>query len=222
MANKIKLLVVEDELALAQTLEEGLVAHGFEVFTAASADSAWQAVWQHPVDVIVLDVMLPEGKEAGFVFAEQLREAKFRQPVLFLTARETLLDRVRGLEYGDDYLAKPFALAELVARLKALYRRGEVRPRCIKWQDTVLLPEEQQVRVQDVPVKLTAKEYEILELLMINPGRVFSREEILDRVWGFDYESPSNLIDVYMKNLRAKVAEEIIETVRGKGYRHLG
>lgn len=215
----MQLLIVEDDQSLADTLFESLSAYGFEPLCTHSADEAWAALWQHPFDLIALDVMLPEGDDAGFRLAEQLREAGFRQPILFLTARETLPDRVRGLEFGDDYLAKPFAMLELVARLKALHRRGETRPRQVIWAEVLLLPDERQVRQHGVPVRLTAKEYEVLELLMLNPGRVFSREDILERIWGLDYESNSNLVDVYIKNLRAKLNEGLIETIRGMGYR---
>lgn len=216
----MRVLVVEDEKALADTLHDSLRAHGFEVESVSSATEAWERLWAQPFDLVVLDVMLPEGDEAGFETAAEMRDAGFRQPILFLTARETLPDRVRGLEFGDDYLAKPFALAELVARLRALYRRGEVRARRVVWGEVVLLPEERQVRLGDAPVRLTAKEYEVIELLMLNPGRVFTRDEILERIWGLEYETPSNLIDAYVKNLRAKLGDGLIETVRGLGYRH--
>lgn len=218
----MQVLIVEDEHSLAETLRESLAAYGFRPVCAYTADEAWTALWQHPIDLIVLDVMLPEGEEAGFRLAEQLRDADFRQPILFLTARDELPDRVRGLEYGDDYLAKPFALIELVARLKALYRRGESRPRQIEWREVQLFPGDRLVRLRGEPVRLTAKEYEVIELLMLNPGRVFGREEILERIWGLEFESPSNLIDVYVRNLRSKLDEAIIETVRGMGYRFSG
>jgi DNA-binding response OmpR family regulator len=163
--------------------------------------------------------MLPEGEEAGFELARGLREAGFRQPILFLTARESLPDRVRGLEVGDDYLAKPFALAELVARLRALARRGEVRPRVVQAGPLEVALEKREVRYQEQMVRLTAKEYQVLELFVINPGRIFTREEVLERVWGPGFESDSNLIDVYVKNLRKKLYDNVIETVRGLGYR---
>ena len=104
-----------------------------------------------------------------------------------------------ALDRGDDYLPKPFALAELVARIKALYRRGEVRLSQVQWHDVTLLPEEKQVRLGDEAVRLTAKEYEVAELFMLNPGRVFARDEILERVWGLEYEAQSNLGDVYQE-----------------------
>jgi DNA-binding response OmpR family regulator len=218
----MQLLIVEDERSLADTLRESLSAYGFRPLCAYNAEEAWEALWRHPFDLIILDVMLPEGNEAGFRWAKQMREAGFRQPILFLTARDALPDRVRGLAYGDDYLAKPFALIELVARLQALYRRGESRPREVVWHEVVLLPEERQVRLHGDPVRLTAKEFEVIELLMLNPGRVFSRKDVLERIWGLGFDSPSNLVDVYVKNLRSKLGGAIIETVRGVGYRFAG
>lgn len=218
----VRLLVVEDEVSLAQALYESLEAQGFRASVVHSADAAWEALWSTAFDLIVLDVMLPEGDEAGFAFAEALREAGFRQPILFLSARESLDDRVRGLTHGDDYLAKPFAVTELAARLKALYRRGEVRPRSVQWRDWELFIAERQVRHQGELVRLTAKEYEVLELFMLNPGRIFSRADVLERVWGAHFDSPSNLVDVYIKNLRAKITNAVIETVRGLGYRFPG
>lgn len=216
----MRVLIVEDDPSVALALDEGLRAAGFDTVSAGSAEQAWQALWGAPVDLIVLDVMLPEGDEAGFEWAADVRAAEFRQPILFLTARETLPDRVRGLEYGDDYVAKPFALVELVARLKALSRRGEVRPRVVRWRDVTLEPELRSVRRDDALVRLTAKEYEVLELFMLNPGRAFRREEVLDRVWGAGFETPSNLVDVYVKNLRRKLGDDLLMTVRGLGYVH--
>jgi DNA-binding response OmpR family regulator len=218
----VRLLIVEDEPSLAATLEESLRAQEFETYVASDARSAWEVAWARPFDLVLLDVMLPEGDEAGFEWAREFRESGFHQPILFLTAREALPDRVRGLEVGDDYLAKPFALSELVARLKALHRRGEVRARQVVWGDVCLLVEERQVRLHGSPVRLTAKEYEVAELMMLNPGRVFTREEVLERIWGLGYDTPSNLVDVYVKNLRRKLADGLIETVRGVGYRFPG
>jgi DNA-binding response OmpR family regulator len=218
----VRLLIVEDEPSLAATLEESLQAQDFETYVASDARSAWAVAWARPFDLVLLDVMLPEGDEAGFEWAREFRESGFHQPILFLTAREALPDRVRGLEFGDDYLAKPFALSELVARLKALHRRGEVRARQVAWGAVCLLVEERQVRLDGSPVRLTAKEYEVVELMMLNPGRVFTREEVLERIWGLGYDTPSNLVDVYVKNLRRKLADGLIETVRGVGYRFPG
>jgi DNA-binding response OmpR family regulator len=219
---QMRLLIVEDEISIARALCESLGADGFRPVVASSAEAAWTLLWEQPFDLILLDVGLPEGEDAGYRLAQELREASFRQPILFLTAREALPDRVRGLEHGDDYLAKPFALAEVVARLKALYRRGEMRPRGVSWNGVELLSETREVRAQGALLRLTAKEYEVLELFMLNPGRVFSRDEVLERIWGAGFDASSNLVDVYVKNLRAKVASGVVETVRGLGYRFPG
>ena len=218
----IRLLVVEDEPNLAATLREGLRAHGLEPVLAGSAEEAWTALWSGPFDVVVLDVMLPEGRDAGFEIAQEMRESGMGQPILFLTARETLPDRVRGLEVGEDYLPKPFALAELVARIRSLHRRGDVRPESVRWRDIVLTPGTRTIVRSGDLVRLTGKEYEVAELLLLNPGRVFTRAEILERVWGLGFETNSNLLDVYVRNIRAKLGEEIVETVRGVGYRFPG
>jgi len=215
----MRVLIVEDDSAVAATLDDLLRSAGFETAVAASASSAWEALWGQPVDVVVLDVMLPEGAEAGFDWAADIRAADFRQPILFLTARDELLDRVRGLEYGDDYLAKPFAPTEVVARLRALARRGDIRPRQVAIGDVSIEPEFRTVRRAGAVVRLTAKEYEVLELFMLNPGRTYRREEVLDRVWGAGFESPSNLVDVYVLNLRRKLGDGVLATVRGLGYR---
>lgn len=220
--SEMRLLIVEDEVSIASALSQGLGTSGFKPLLVHSATAAWDVLWAQPFDLILLDVMLPEGDEAGFEFAREVRDAGFKQPILFLTARETLPDRVRGLEFGDDYLAKPFALVELIARLKALYRRGEMRPQKVSWGVVELLSETREVRSGGALLRLTAKEYEVLELFMLNPGRIFSRDEVLERVWGAGFDSPSNLIDVYVKNLRAKVASGVVETVRGLGYRFPG
>lgn len=213
------LLLVEDDEALGLALEEALSRFGFEVLWAKSAEQAWEILFSSNPRLLVLDVRLPEGEEAGFELAQALREAGFLQPILFLTAKDGLEDRVRGLEWGEDYLTKPFALPELVARLKALLRRGEVRPKRIEHGDLVLEVEGRRVLKGEKPVSLTAKEYQVLELLLLNKGRLFSKEEILERIWGPGYESEANLVEVYIKNLRKKLGDKVIETVRGLGYR---
>ena len=218
----MNILLVEDDPALAESLSAALSAQGFTTRHAGSAEAAWDSLWRAPIDLIILDVMLPEGPDAGFAWAAAIREADFRQAILFLTARDTLDDRVRGLEHGDDYLMKPFALSELVARINALSRRGELRGKQFVWRTVRFDPERRIVNLADTQVRLTAKEYEVLELFMLNPRRVFRREEVLDRVWGAGFETPSNLVDVYVKNLRRKLGDDIIQTERGLGYRFPG
>jgi len=215
----MRVLLVEDEVNLAAVVRDNLSASGFEPTVAGSVSEAWTAAWETPIDVFIVDLALPEGPDAGFDFARQVRESGFRQPILFLTARDSVPDRVRGLELGDDYLPKPFAFPELVARLRALYRRGDVRPQVVVWRDVELRPDEMQVRLRDAPVKLTRKEYDVLATLMLARGRVFTRPELSERVWGFGADLASNLLDVYVSNLRAKLGDEVIETVRGVGYR---
>lgn len=178
------LLLVEDDEALGLALEEALSRFGFEVLWAKSAEQAWEILFSSNPRLLVLDVRLPEGEEAGFELAQALLEAGFLQPILFLTAKDGLDDRVRGLDWGEDYLTKPFALPELVARLKALLRRGEMRPKRIEHGDLVLEVEGRRVLKGERPVSLTAKEYQVLELLLLNKGRLFSKEEILERIWG--------------------------------------
>lgn len=214
-----RLLLVEDDPELGRVLAQALGEHGFQVVWAASQEEAWEALWSAPFQALVLDVRLPEGEEAGFQLAEALRESGFAQPILFLTARDALDDRLQGLELGEDYLTKPFALPELVARIRALLRRGEVRPRKVELGEVVVEVEARRVLKAGLPVALTAKEYQVLELLALNPGRIFSKEEILERIWGPGYEGGSNLVEVYVKNLRRKLGEGMIETIRGLGYR---
>ena len=215
----MRVLIVEDDVGLALTLRDGLQAQGVTVLLAHDRDDAWETAWREPFDVAALDVMLPGDENAGFALASDLREAGFRQPILFLTARDAVPDRVRGLALGDDYLPKPFAFEELIARLKALYRRGEVRSEVLRWRDVELRAHDQLVLKAGEPVTLTHKEFEVLALLLFNRGRVFTRPEILERVWGLGFEHRSNVLDVYVSNLRAKLGDEVIETVRGVGYR---
>ncbi|MDM7325179.1 MAG: response regulator transcription factor [Thermus sp.] len=217
-----RLLLVEDDPDLGRAVAQALEEFSFQVVWVTSQEEAWEALWEHPFQVLVLDVRLPEGEEAGFRLAQALREAGFAQPILFLTAKDALDDRLRGLDLGEDYLPKPFALPELVARIRALFRRGEVRPRRVEVGDVALEVEARRVFKAGVPVTLTAKEYQVLELLFLSPGRIFSKEEILERIWGPGYEGASNLVEVYVKNLRKKLGEGVIETVRGLGYRVSG
>jgi len=215
----MRVLIVEDDISLAVTLRESLEAQGFSVSLAGDRPTAWEMAWRVPFDVAVLDVMLAAEDDGGFELARDLRDAGFHQPVLFLSARDAVSDRVRGLDVGDDYLSKPFSLDELLARLKALLRRGEVRGSVLRWRDVELWPTERLVKRGGVALKLTNKEFEVLTLLMQHPGRVFTRAEILDRVWGLGFETDSNVLDVYVSNLRGKLGDDVAETVRGVGYR---
>lgn len=213
------LLLLEDDPALGKGLAQALEERGLQVVWVSSLEEAWGEVWEGSFQLFLLDVRLPGGEEAGFRFARSLREAGFSQPILFLTAKDALDDRLQGLEVGEDYLVKPFAFPELLARIRALLRRGEVRPQRREARGVVLEVEARRVLKDGCPVSLTAKEYQVLELLFLNPGRIFTKEEILERIWGLGYEGESNLVEVYVKNLRKKLGEGTIETVRGLGYR---
>jgi DNA-binding response OmpR family regulator len=215
----MRVLIVEDDAALAETLDEALRAQGLKPLVAGDRESAWLLAWREPFDVVVLDVMLPDDDEGGFRLGEDLRAAGFRQPILFLSARDAIPDRVRGLGLGDDYLPKPFALDELLARLKALYRRGDARREVVRWRDVEINVADRLVTRGGAMVRLTNKEFEVLALLVQNPGRAFTRSDIVERVWGLGAEQSSNVLDVYVSTLRAKLGDEIVETVRGVGYR---
>jgi two-component system, OmpR family, response regulator len=219
----MRVLIIEDEAKLARILRRGLRQEGI---AADLADTGEDALWMGTAtdyDAIVLDLMLP-GID-GLEVCERLRAEGVRSPMLILTAKGAVRDRVAGLDRGaDDYLTKPFSYAELLARLRALTRRGPVeRPPELVVGDLVLDPARRQVRRGSVEVPLSAREFALLETLMRHPGRVLSRFELLEHVWDRDYENRSNIVDSYVRFLRRKIdrpfGTDSIETVRGAGYR---
>ena len=219
----MRVLIVEDDLRLAGLLRRGLVKDGLAVdLTSTGEDALWMAA-AHDYDAIVLDVMLP-GID-GFETCRRLRVAGVWTPVLILTARDSVEDRVAGLDTGaDDYLVKPFAFAELLARLRALARRGEPeRPSVLVAGGLRLDPATRQVWRGSVEIALSAKEFALLETFMRRPGEVLSRLHLLEHAWDFAYENRSNVIEVFMRRLRQKLDEPFgtrsLETVRGAGYR---
>jgi two-component system OmpR family response regulator len=220
----VKLLVVEDDIRMGGLLRRGLVQDGWSVDVVGDATDARHAVTSTPYDAVVCDVGLPNG-ESGFDWCRWLRAEGHRTPVLLLTARTGVPDRVLGLDSGaDDYLAKPFAFAELTARLRALLRRGPTeRPVVLSNGQLRLDPAAHEVTWESRPVSLSPKEFALLEYFMRRPGDVLRRTEILDHVWDYSYDGTSNVIDVYIKYLRERLAAvaapELIETVRGVGYR---
>jgi len=223
---RMRVLVVEDEAKLAGLLRRGLEEEGHAVDLARSGDDAlWRAAAAE-YDAVVLDVMLP-GPD-GFEVCRRLRERGVWTPVLMLTARDSVADRVAGLDAGaDDYLAKPFSFAELLARLRALARRGAAeRPAVLEVGDLRLDPAARRVWRGDVEVSLSAKEFGVLETLMRRPGRVLSRHELIEHAWDAAYEHRSNVVDVYVRYLREKIdrpfGRRSLETVRGVGYRLRG
>jgi two-component system OmpR family response regulator len=219
----MRVLIVEDELRMAGLLRRGLVEEGHAADVTSSGEDALWMAQAHDYDAIVLDVMLPG--VTGFETCRRLRNAGAWAPVLMLTARDAVEDRVAGLDVGaDDYLAKPFSFAELLARLRALARRGGVeRPTELTVGDLRLDPASRRVWRGDVEIELSPKEFSLLETFMRRPDEVLSRLQLLEHAWDFAYENRSNVVDVYVRYLREKVdrpfARDTIETVRGVGYR---
>ena len=211
------LLVVEDDPTVLALVSFHLERAGFKIVQAQDARSAWSLV--ESVDLIVLDRMLPD--ESGITFLDRIRRtaAISSLPILMLTARATENDRVEGLESGaDDYMVKPFSVAELVARVRALLRR--TKP--VKNIDVDELHIDYvavQVTFQGIPVSLTRREFELIYFLASHPGRVLSRSELLDRLWEEDFLGTERTVDQHISQLRARLKDELIETVRGRGYR---
>lgn len=247
----MRLLIVEDDPHIAELLQEGLGEDGYACDVATGARQGASLVRLFPYALILLDVMLPEGADAGYELGRELRSEGVQTPILYLTARSNIEERVTGLDAGgDDYLGKPFALRELRARVRALLRRSSGLARNLLrlpngWQidlagRTVWRPLELKpgVNVEDVSpealeaasrqtaaappqvqAELTRREFALLELLALHPGRAFSRQEIIERLWSGESAVEPKVIDVYVSTVRRKTAEELIDTVRGLGYR---
>ena len=217
----VRVLVVDDEPAVRNALERALSLEGYGVELAADGAEALAAIDAAEPDAVVLDVLMPglDGLEA----CRRLRRAGSAVPVLMLTAREAVEDRIAGLDAGaDDYLVKPFALEELFARLRALLRRSSVEGGPLRFADLSLDPATHEVRRGDRPLELTRTEFHLLELFLRNPRQVLARSVIFERVWGYDFGPLSNSLDVYVGYLRRKTEAQgeprLIQTVRGVGY----
>jgi two-component system, OmpR family, response regulator len=219
----VRVLVVEDDVKMAGLLRRGLVEEGHATDIAASGDDALWMAAAVEYDAIVLDVMLPG--DDGFEVCRSLRERGVWSPVLILTARDAVEDRIAGLDAGaDDYLPKPFSFAELLARLRALVRRGAIeRPAVLEVGDLRFDPATCQVWRGEQEIRLSAKELSLLEAFMRRPGQVLSRYQLLEHAWDYGYENRSNVVDVYVRYLREKIdrpfGRDSLETVRGVGYR---
>jgi two-component system, OmpR family, response regulator len=219
----VRVLIVEDDIPLASALRRGLRAEGMVADVAVKGEDALWMVSSAEFDAVVLDVMLP-GID-GFETCRRLRDDGVWTPIIMLTARDSVDDRVQGLDAGaDDYLVKPFSLAELLARLRALARRGPVeRPAVLEVGDLQLDPATREVRRGDTEITLSAKEFALLEAFMRRPGEVLTQLQLLEHAWDYDYENRSNVVEVYVRYLREKVDRPFdvksIETVRGAGYR---
>jgi DNA-binding response OmpR family regulator len=219
----MRILVVEDERKVANFVRQGLEEEGHAVELAADGAAALDlGLAEPPFDLIVLDVMLP--KRDGFAVLRTLREHRVATPVLMLTARDAVGDKVAGLDAGaDDYLAKPFAFEEFLARVRALLRRGtDQRSAVLKLDDLTLDPLQREVKRGARRIMLTPREYALLEYFLRNVGRVLTRPMLAQHVWGLDFDTESNLIDVYVGYLRRKIdgkgERPLVHTVRGVGY----
>ncbi len=217
-----RVLVVDDDPAVTSVLKRGLAYEGFAVDTAASGEEALALARERPPDVVVLDIMMP-GLD-GFEVLRRLRAADPQLPVLMLTARDAPADQVKGLTEGaDDYVVKPFTFEVLVARIRALLRRREAdRPEVLRFQDLVLDTGTRRARRGDREIDLTATEYALLYQFLRHPRRVLPKEFLMKRVWGYDFGGNTNVLEVYVKQLRRKLEANgeprLIHTLRGSGY----
>jgi two-component system response regulator MprA len=215
------ILIVEDDVAILNVLQRSLAFEGYQVDTAEDGVTALKRMQEHHPDLVILDLMLP-GMD-GIEVCRRIRVSD-KIPILMLTARETIKDRVTGLDAGaDDYIVKPFELDELLARVRALLRRClPEKTNEMKFFDLVLSPATRQATRNKRVINLSAKEYDLLELFLRNPRQVLTREVIFDRVWGYDFGGESNVLDVYVRYLRKKLEKpeekKLIHTIRGVGY----
>jgi len=219
----MRILVVEDDKKVAAFLQKGLREEQYAVDVCRNGKDAVYEVQSHPYDVIILDIMLP-GKD-GFTICRELRENNVLTPILMLTAKDSLEDKVIGLSEGaDDYLTKPFSFEELLARIRALLRRSQdYKTGILKVGDLELDPLRRTVQRAGTPITLSGKEYALLEYLLRNKGIILSQSKIIDHVWDRNYDGTSNLINVYINHLREKIDKDaevkLIKTVRGQGYK---
>jgi two-component system, OmpR family, response regulator len=218
----MRVLVVEDEVKIARAIRRGLEHEGYATEVVTTGEDAILRVTEHDYDAVVLDVMIPAPD--GFAVCRQMRAKNRWAPVLMLTARDSVDDRIRGLDAGaDDYLVKPFSFGELLARLRALLRRAPTeRPATLRVGDLALDPSTHVVTRAGRPVELSAREFALLEFLMRRGGQVVTRTAMLEHVWDYRYNGDSNVVDVYIGYLRRKLEEPLgaplIKTIRGVGY----
>jgi two-component system, OmpR family, response regulator QseB len=215
---RVRLLLIEDDEALGEGIHQALAREGYTVDWLKDGSSALHALLSETFDVVVLDLGLP--RMGGLEVLRRLRDSGATVPVLILTARDATEDRIAGLDAGaDDYLIKPFDLAELKARLRALLRRSAGRARVlIEHAGICLDPSTQQVSYHHQPVSLTPKEYQLLHELLSPPGRVMTRDQLIQLLYGWNEEAESNTLEVHIHHLRKKFSSELIRTVRGVGY----
>jgi DNA-binding response OmpR family regulator len=215
----MNILVVEDEPRIAAFIERGLKSEGFAVQVATDGVTGFALACSEDVDLVILDLMLPQ--LSGEQVLIRLRERRPDVPVIVLTARDAVDDRVRNLNAGaDDYVTKPFSFAELTARVHARLRAKDQRSSTeLRVGDVELDLRRRTARLEGREVELTAREFALLETPMRHPGQVLSQVQLMDRVWGYDFDPGSNVVEVYVGYLRRKLRKDLIETVRGSGYR---
>jgi DNA-binding response OmpR family regulator len=221
----MKILIVEDQDRLARFVKQGLIEHSYTVNAVGSCAAARDALCETSYDVIVLDLGLPDGD--GLDLLREWRRAGFNEPVLILSARDTVEDRIKGLDHGaDDYLPKPFSLEELMARIRSLLRRhSTVKETVLEHRGIRLDLLSHTAHLHGVPVELTSREFALLEIFMQNTGRILTRSLITEKIWDAHFDVDTNLLDVYMSRLRAKFdtapGAPMFKTVRGVGYQLL-
>ncbi|MGB9813142.1 MAG: response regulator transcription factor [Thermovenabulum sp.] len=227
MANE-KILVVDDEPNILELIKFNLENNGFKVITACNGERVLEMIKAENLDLILLDVMLP-GVD-GFELCKIIRRKNETSdiPIILITAKSEEIDKILGLEIGaDDYITKPFSVRELIARVKAVLRRADKKDKnekIIKISDIIIDVDKHEVTVKGKKIELTPKEFELLKLFALNPGRVFSRDYLLEKIWGYDYLGDTRTVDVHIRHLRQKIEENsdetnYIETVRGVGYK---
>jgi two-component system, OmpR family, response regulator len=214
-------LVVDDEASITDAVATALRYEGFETREVANGRTAEKAIGEFRPDLILLDVMLPDLD--GFAIARRLREGRHRTPVIFLTAKDASEDKLEGLAIGDDYVTKPFSLAEIVARIRAVLRRTRTGDSAslLRFADLVLDEETREVWRGDELVELTRTEFELLRFFLLNPRRVLSKRQILDNVWHYDFRGDMNVVETYVSYLRRKLDRHgppLIQTIRLVGY----
>lgn len=217
-----RILIAEDEPRIASFLEKGLRAKGFTTIVAEDGQKAVRIADSRDFDLMLLDLGLP--KKDGFQVLEELRGRGDRLPVIILTARDDVRDKVAGLEGGaDDYVTKPFRFEELLARVRVRLRDRNLPASkddmVLRIGDIVVDLRSRRISVGDRPIELSAREFTLAETFVRHPGQVLSREQLLNHVWGYDYDPGSNIVDVYVGYLRKKLGSDKIETVRSMGYR---
>jgi DNA-binding response OmpR family regulator len=222
----MRILIIEDEKKLALMIKRGLINEGYNVECVFDGETGEIAAETGNFDLILLDLMLP--KKDGLEVCKYLRKKGLSTPVLMLTAKDSTANKITGLDYGaDDYVVKPFSFEELVARIKALLRRPSIIvPEILQAGNIKLNTKTREVTHNKRVINLTKKEFSLLECFLRNPNQVLTREQILENLWGWDYEGFSNVVDAHIKNLRKKIDRcqkgSLIETIQGTGYRLKG